>query len=140
LGVRGGEGLRGRPCRSALLVLLPLEQTIFEINATARTLGSTVMRSKRRHDRALIEKYQRGQQEKWAAVLKGQGQCPAAPRPEEGGGGGEEEDLQVTGQGRGACRGHRSCCAVAWAGCWQHRGCAKAWGPVQGRGTHTRLP
>ncbi|XP_075290580.1 ATP-dependent RNA helicase DDX54 [Opisthocomus hoazin] len=84
--------------------------TIFEINATARTLGSTVMRSKRRHDRALIEKYQRGQQEKRAAVLKGQGQCPATPRPEEGGGGGEEEDLQdvfstVVGQKRKRGRG-----------------------------------
>ncbi|NXX61755.1 DDX54 helicase, partial [Scopus umbretta] len=66
--------------------------TIFEINATSRTLASTVMRSKRRHDRALIEKYQRGQQEKRAAALKGQGPCPAPPRPEEGEG--EEEDLQ----------------------------------------------
>uniref|UniRef100_A0A8C5TUR9 ATP-dependent RNA helicase DDX54 n=1 Tax=Malurus cyaneus samueli TaxID=2593467 RepID=A0A8C5TUR9_9PASS len=40
--------------------------TIFEINATSRTPASTVMRSKRRHDRALIEKFQRGQQEKRA--------------------------------------------------------------------------
>ncbi|NXE18380.1 DDX54 helicase, partial [Ardeotis kori] len=66
--------------------------TIFEINATSRTLASTVMRSKRRHDRALIEKYQRGQQEKRAAALKGQGLCPAAPGPE--GGEEEEDDLQ----------------------------------------------
>uniref|UniRef100_A0A8C3PTY2 ATP-dependent RNA helicase DDX54 n=1 Tax=Calidris pygmaea TaxID=425635 RepID=A0A8C3PTY2_9CHAR len=44
--------------------------TIFEINATSRTLASTVMRSKRRHDHALIEKYQRGQQEKREAALK----------------------------------------------------------------------
>uniref|UniRef100_A0A8B9EG08 ATP-dependent RNA helicase DDX54 n=1 Tax=Anser cygnoides TaxID=8845 RepID=A0A8B9EG08_ANSCY len=52
--------------------------TIFEINATARTMASTIMRSKRRHDRALIEKYQRGQQEKRAAALQGQGlpRCP----------------------------------------------------------------
>ncbi|NWR64424.1 DDX54 helicase, partial [Bucorvus abyssinicus] len=70
--------------------------TIFEINATSRTPASTVMRSKRRHDHALIEKYQRGQQEKRAAALKGQGLCPAPPGPEEGEGGGEEEeeDLQ----------------------------------------------
>uniref|UniRef100_U3JZ66 ATP-dependent RNA helicase DDX54 n=1 Tax=Ficedula albicollis TaxID=59894 RepID=U3JZ66_FICAL len=47
--------------------------TIFEINATSRTPASTVMRSKRRHDCALIEKFQRGQQEKKAAALKGQG-------------------------------------------------------------------
>ncbi|NXV76464.1 DDX54 helicase, partial [Atlantisia rogersi] len=66
--------------------------TIFEINATSRTLASTVMRSKRRHDRALIEKYQRGQQEKRAAALKGQGLCPTSPGPQEGEG--EEENLQ----------------------------------------------
>ncbi|NXE11381.1 DDX54 helicase, partial [Lophotis ruficrista] len=82
--------------------------TIFEINATSRTLASTVMRSKRRHDRALIEKYQRGQQEKRAAALKGQGLCPAAPGPE--GGEGEEDDLQdvfstVVGQKRKRGRG-----------------------------------
>ncbi|NXL87762.1 DDX54 helicase, partial [Alectura lathami] len=66
--------------------------TIFEINATAHTLASAVMRSKRRHDRALIEKFQRGQEEKRAVALKGQGLCPAPPRPEEGEG--EEENLQ----------------------------------------------
>ncbi|XP_062360296.1 ATP-dependent RNA helicase DDX54 [Cinclus cinclus] len=66
--------------------------TIFEINATSRTLASTVMRSKRRHDRALIEKFQRGQQEKQAAALKGQGLCPPAPEPQDGEG--EQEDLQ----------------------------------------------
>ncbi|NXX05423.1 DDX54 helicase, partial [Larus smithsonianus] len=66
--------------------------TIFEINATSRTLASTVMRSKRRHDHALIEKYQRGQQEKRAAALKGQGLCPPCPGPEEGEE--EEENLQ----------------------------------------------
>ncbi|XP_062445896.1 ATP-dependent RNA helicase DDX54 [Rhea pennata] len=66
--------------------------TIFEINATARTLASTVMRSKRRRDHALIEKYQRGQQEKRAAALKGEGLCPAFPRSEEKEG--EEENLQ----------------------------------------------
>ncbi|NXE50991.1 DDX54 helicase, partial [Casuarius casuarius] len=66
--------------------------TIFEINATARTLASTVMRSKRRRDHALIEKYQRGQQEKRAAALKGQGLCPALPGSEEKEG--EEENLQ----------------------------------------------
>ncbi|XP_065549227.1 ATP-dependent RNA helicase DDX54 isoform X2 [Lathamus discolor] len=89
--------------------------TIFEINATSRTLASTVMRSKRRHDRALIEKYQRGQQEKRAAALKGQGLCPAPPAPEQGEGD-KEEDLQdvfsnVSGrkrkQGRGAEGGPR---------------------------------
>ncbi|NXK24264.1 DDX54 helicase, partial [Arenaria interpres] len=66
--------------------------TIFEINATSRTLASTVMRSKRRHDHALIEKYQRGQQEKREAALKGQGLCPAPPVPKEEEG--EEENLQ----------------------------------------------
>ncbi|XP_040433151.1 ATP-dependent RNA helicase DDX54 [Cygnus olor] len=66
--------------------------TIFEINATARTLASTIMRSKRRHDHALIEKYQRGQQEKRAAALQGQGLHQAPPEPEEKEG--EEEDLQ----------------------------------------------
>ncbi|XP_061226548.1 ATP-dependent RNA helicase DDX54 [Neopsephotus bourkii] len=85
--------------------------TIFEINATSRTLASTVMRSKRRHDHALIEKYQRGQQEKRAAALKGQGLCPAPPAPEEGEGeGNQEEDLQdvfsnVSGQKRKRGRG-----------------------------------
>uniref|UniRef100_A0A8C0HPE3 RNA helicase n=1 Tax=Buteo japonicus TaxID=224669 RepID=A0A8C0HPE3_9AVES len=85
--------------------------TIFEINATSRTPASTVMRSKRRHDHALIEKYQRGQQEKRAAALKGQGLCPAPPGPEEGEGEeGEEENLQdvfstVVGQKRKRGRG-----------------------------------
>uniref|UniRef100_A0A8C3PUB8 RNA helicase n=1 Tax=Calidris pygmaea TaxID=425635 RepID=A0A8C3PUB8_9CHAR len=65
--------------------------TIFEINATSRTLASTVMRSKRRHDHALIEKYQRGQQEKREAALKAR-LCPAPPVPEEGEG--EEQNLQ----------------------------------------------
>ncbi|NWV01245.1 DDX54 helicase, partial [Upupa epops] len=67
--------------------------TIFEINATSRTLASTVMRSKRRHDHALIEKYQRGKQEKRAAALKEQGLCPAPCVPEQGGEE-EEENLQ----------------------------------------------
>ncbi|NXS14337.1 DDX54 helicase, partial [Neodrepanis coruscans] len=67
--------------------------TIFEINATSRTPASTVMRSKRRHDHALIEKFQRGQQEKRAAAVKGQGLSPAAPGPQDGEGG-DEEDLQ----------------------------------------------
>ncbi|NXU91237.1 DDX54 helicase, partial [Xiphorhynchus elegans] len=66
--------------------------TIFEINATSRTPASTVMRSKRRHDRALIEKFQRGQQEKRAAALRGL--CPAPPGPQDGEGEGEQEDLQ----------------------------------------------
>ncbi|NWT10921.1 DDX54 helicase, partial [Vireo altiloquus] len=66
--------------------------TIFEINATSRTPASTVMRSKRRHDRALIEKFQRGQQEKRAAALKGQGLCPAPHNTQDGEG--EQEDLQ----------------------------------------------
>ncbi|NXW95611.1 DDX54 helicase, partial [Alopecoenas beccarii] len=67
--------------------------TIFEINATSRTPASTVMRSKRRHDRALIEKYQRGQQEKRAVALQAQGLSPAPPAPQEGEGeGGEEEE------------------------------------------------
>ncbi|NXC45882.1 DDX54 helicase, partial [Penelope pileata] len=65
--------------------------TIFEINATARTLASSVMRSKRRRDHALIEKFQRGQEEKRAAALEGQGLCPAPPEPKEGD---EEENLQ----------------------------------------------
>ncbi|NWY53378.1 DDX54 helicase, partial [Chionis minor] len=82
--------------------------TIFEINSTSRTLASTVMRSKRRHDRALIEKYQRGQQEKRAAAVKGQGLCPAPPGPQEGEE--EEENLQdvfstVVGQKRKRERG-----------------------------------
>ncbi|KAM4649392.1 ATP-dependent RNA helicase DDX54 isoform 1-T1 [Amazona ochrocephala] len=85
--------------------------TIFEINATSRTLASTVMRSKRRHDHALIEKYQRGQQEKRAAALKGQGLCLDPPASEEGDGEGDkEEDLQdvfsnVLGQKRKRGRG-----------------------------------
>ncbi|NWT05041.1 DDX54 helicase, partial [Mionectes macconnelli] len=66
--------------------------TIFEINATSRTPASTVMRSKRRHDSALIEKFQRGQQEKRTAALKGQG--PPPPGPQDGEGEGEQEDLQ----------------------------------------------
>lgn len=66
--------------------------TIFEINSTARTLASSIMRSKRQHDRPLIEKFQRGQEEKRAAALKGQGLHPATPRPEEEEG--EEENLQ----------------------------------------------
>ncbi|NXA54714.1 DDX54 helicase, partial [Nothocercus julius] len=66
--------------------------TIFEINATARTLASTVMRSKRLRDRVLIEKYQRGQQEKRAAALKAPGLLPALPGAEEKEG--EEENLQ----------------------------------------------
>uniref|UniRef100_A0A8C3VFK4 ATP-dependent RNA helicase DDX54 n=1 Tax=Catharus ustulatus TaxID=91951 RepID=A0A8C3VFK4_CATUS len=82
--------------------------TIFEINATSRTPASTVMRSKRRHDHALIEKFQRGQQEKKAAALKGQGLCPAAPEPQDGEE--EQEDLQdvfsnVGGQKRKRGRG-----------------------------------
>ncbi|NWS14524.1 DDX54 helicase, partial [Pachyramphus minor] len=82
--------------------------TIFEINATSRTPASTVMRSKRRHDSALIEKFQRGQQEKRAAAL--QGQCPAPPGPQDGEGEGEQEDLQdvfsnVVGQKRKRGRG-----------------------------------
>uniref|UniRef100_A0A8B9EGY7 ATP-dependent RNA helicase DDX54 n=1 Tax=Anser cygnoides TaxID=8845 RepID=A0A8B9EGY7_ANSCY len=55
--------------------------TIFEINATARTMASTIMRSKRRHDR------------KRAAALQGQGLRQAPPEPEEREG--EEENLQV---------------------------------------------
>ncbi|NXA37996.1 DDX54 helicase, partial [Eudromia elegans] len=66
--------------------------TIFEINATARTVASTVMRSKRLRDRVLIEKYQRGQQEKRAAALKGPGLLPAPLGAEEKEG--EEENLQ----------------------------------------------
>ncbi|XP_017602037.1 PREDICTED: ATP-dependent RNA helicase DDX54 [Corvus brachyrhynchos] len=66
--------------------------TIFEINATSRTPASTVMRSKRRHDHALIEKFQRGQQEKRAAALKGQGLCLAPCKTQDGEG--EQEDLQ----------------------------------------------
>ncbi|NXD29038.1 DDX54 helicase, partial [Spelaeornis formosus] len=66
--------------------------TIFEINATSRTPASTVMRSKRRHDHASIEKFQRGQQEKQAAALKGQGLFPAPPEPQDGEA--EQEDLQ----------------------------------------------
>ncbi|XP_032561715.1 ATP-dependent RNA helicase DDX54 [Chiroxiphia lanceolata] len=82
--------------------------TIFEINATSRTPASTVMRSKRRHDSALIEKFQRGQQEKRAAALKGQ--CPTPPGPQDGEGEGEQEDLQdvfsdVVGQKRKRGRG-----------------------------------
>ncbi|NWI02123.1 DDX54 helicase, partial [Tichodroma muraria] len=82
--------------------------TIFEINATSRTPASTVMRLKRRHDHALIEKFQRGQQEKQAAALKGQGLCPAPPEPQDEEG--EQEELQdvfsnVGGQKRKRGRG-----------------------------------
>ncbi|XP_050174487.1 ATP-dependent RNA helicase DDX54 [Myiozetetes cayanensis] len=82
--------------------------TIFEINATSRTPASTVMRSKRRHDSALIEKFQRGQQEKRTAALKGQ--CHAPPGPQDGEGEGEQEDFQdvfsnVVGQKRKRGRG-----------------------------------
>lgn len=99
LGHRVGVG--GKVCASSCTahrgsMLLPWEQTIFEINATSRTPASTVMRSKRRHDRVLIEKYQRGQQEKRAAALQGRGLCPAPLAPQEGEGEGEEEEnLQV---------------------------------------------
>ncbi|PKK22740.1 DEAD (Asp-Glu-Ala-Asp) box polypeptide 54 [Columba livia] len=85
--------------------------TIFEINATSRTPASTVMRSKRRHDRVLIEKYQRGQQERRAAALQGRGLCPDPLAPQEGEGEGEEEEnLQdvfstVVGQKRKRGRG-----------------------------------
>lgn len=85
----------GSPRGSLGIMLLPWGQTIFEINATSRTLASTVMRSKRRHDHTLIEKFQRGQQEKRAAALKGQRLCPAPIEPQDGEG--EQEDLQVTG-------------------------------------------
>ncbi|NWI86071.1 DDX54 helicase, partial [Pitta sordida] len=83
--------------------------TIFEINATSRTPASTVMRSKRRHDHALIEKFQRGQQEKRATALKGQGLSLAPSGPQDGEGG-DEEDLQdvfsnVGGQKRKRGRG-----------------------------------
>ncbi|NXY25852.1 DDX54 helicase, partial [Atrichornis clamosus] len=90
--------------------------TIFEINATSRTPASTVMRSKRRHDHALIEKFQRGLQEKRAAALKGQELCPAPTGTQDGEGQEEQEDLQdvfsnVEGQkrkrGRGAEDGPR---------------------------------
>ncbi|NXH80089.1 DDX54 helicase, partial [Edolisoma coerulescens] len=82
--------------------------TIFEINATSRTPASTVMRSKRRHDHAAIEKFQRGQQEKRAAALKGQGLCPTPSKTQDGEG--EQEDLQdvfsnVGGQKRKRGRG-----------------------------------
>lgn len=83
-------------------------QTIFEINATAHTMASSIMRSKRRHDRALIEKFQRGQEEKRAAALKGQGLHPATPKPEEEEE--EEENLQVTGLGQGCALGLEWAC------------------------------
>ncbi|XP_067406369.1 ATP-dependent RNA helicase DDX54 isoform X2 [Emydura macquarii macquarii] len=78
--------------------------TIFEINATNKTLASDVMRAKRSRDCSLIDKYQRGQQERRAvAALRGQG--PAAPGPEE-----EEANLQevfsaVVGRKRGRAGG-----------------------------------
>uniref|UniRef100_A0A8C3HZ22 RNA helicase n=1 Tax=Chrysemys picta bellii TaxID=8478 RepID=A0A8C3HZ22_CHRPI len=62
--------------------------TIFEINATNKTLASDVMRAKRSRDRSLIDKYQRGQQERRAGAALG-GQDPAVPAPEE-----EEANLQ----------------------------------------------
>ncbi|CAM4657464.1 unnamed protein product [Lepidochelys olivacea] len=62
--------------------------TIFEINATNKTLASDVMRAKRSRDRSLIAKYQRGQQERRAGAALG-GQDPAVPAPEE-----EEANLQ----------------------------------------------
>lgn len=94
-----GDGMgrdgTGGPGGSLGIMHPPWGQTIFEINATSRTPASTVMRSKRRHDHALIEKFQRGQQEKRAAALKGQGLCPAPPKTQDGEG--EQEDLQVMG-------------------------------------------
>uniref|UniRef100_A0A8C4YDK4 RNA helicase n=1 Tax=Gopherus evgoodei TaxID=1825980 RepID=A0A8C4YDK4_9SAUR len=62
--------------------------TIFEINATNKTLASDVMRAKRSRDRSLINKYQRGQQERRAEAALGN-QDPAVPAPEE-----EEANLQ----------------------------------------------
>uniref|UniRef100_A0A452IUF2 ATP-dependent RNA helicase DDX54 n=2 Tax=Gopherus agassizii TaxID=38772 RepID=A0A452IUF2_9SAUR len=62
--------------------------TIFEINATNKTLASDVMRAKRSRDRSLINKYQRGQQERRAEAALGS-QDPAVPAPEE-----EEANLQ----------------------------------------------
>ncbi|XP_075754048.1 ATP-dependent RNA helicase DDX54 [Pelodiscus sinensis] len=61
--------------------------TIFEINATSKTLASNVMRAKRSRDRSLVTKYRREQQERRAgAALRGRD--PAAPAPAE-----EEGDL-----------------------------------------------
>ncbi|KAK2523027.1 Ddx54 [Columba guinea] len=102
--------LRSRPGPSPESIKRAKElDTIFEINATSRTPASTVMRSKRRHDRVLIEKYQRGQQEKRAAALQGRGLCLAPLAPQEGEGE-EEENLQdvfstVVGQKRKRGRG-----------------------------------
>ncbi|XP_074916161.1 ATP-dependent RNA helicase DDX54 isoform X2 [Chelonoidis abingdonii] len=62
--------------------------TIFEINATNKTLASDVMRAKRSRDRSLIDKYQRGQQERRAGAVLGS-RDPAVPAPEE-----EEANLQ----------------------------------------------
>lgn len=108
----GGEG----PCACSMQdSLSPPVQTIFEINATARTMASAVMRSKRRRDHALIQKYQRGQQEKRAAALQGQGLRQAPPEPEEREG--EEENLQVEAQGQGWAMvlGPAQCPAGTWA-------------------------
>ncbi|XP_019394878.1 PREDICTED: ATP-dependent RNA helicase DDX54 isoform X2 [Crocodylus porosus] len=58
--------------------------TIFEINATSKTVASDVMRAKRSHDHARIDKYQQGQQEKQAAAaLQAHAQSPPATVPEE---------------------------------------------------------
>uniref|UniRef100_A0A8C8RGC1 ATP-dependent RNA helicase DDX54 n=1 Tax=Pelusios castaneus TaxID=367368 RepID=A0A8C8RGC1_9SAUR len=62
--------------------------TIFEINATNKTLASDVMRAKRSRDHGLIDKYLRRQQERRAVSALG-GQGPAAPSPEE-----EEANIQ----------------------------------------------
>ncbi|XP_074868920.1 ATP-dependent RNA helicase DDX54 isoform X1 [Carettochelys insculpta] len=59
--------------------------TIFEINATSKTLASDVMRAKRSHDRSRIDAHRRERQA--GAALAGQ--SPAAPAPQD-----DEGDLQ----------------------------------------------
>ncbi|XP_061458852.1 ATP-dependent RNA helicase DDX54 [Rhineura floridana] len=67
--------------------------TIFEINATNKTLASNVMRAKRSRDRQLIDRHQRKQQERLslaAAKVQGLATLAAAERESEEG----EEPIQ----------------------------------------------
>ncbi|KAF7238441.1 ATP-dependent RNA helicase DDX54 [Varanus komodoensis] len=71
--------------------------TIFEINATNKTLASDVMRAKRSRDRLLIDRHQRKQQERLsvaAAAAAAKAQGPAAPAATEEQAAEAEEHIQ----------------------------------------------
>ncbi|XP_062999970.1 ATP-dependent RNA helicase DDX54 [Elgaria multicarinata webbii] len=70
--------------------------TIFEINATNKTLASDVMRAKRSRDRPLIDRHQRKQQERLclAVVTAAKAEDQAAPAANEGEMEEEEEHIQ----------------------------------------------